>query len=118
MRIHSDVLTTDDFYRAARAVSEVAPDIYVDSCSVHGSRSRAHGYEVALRGSGRRHVRRPNSGRFGATSDNSYAATYHDWGWWLAELYRLDPDMVAGHYKSAEDFHRQTEDKYLSVMSI
>lgn len=112
MHIHSSVLAAVDFASAAHAVSEDAPDIYVDSCSVHGSRKRTHGFKVALRGYGARHTRRPNSGRYGATSDNSFAATYDDWGYWLAELYRRDDGMLAAHYGGAEDFHKQTENKY------
>jgi hypothetical protein len=102
MRIHSDILTRDDLFAAIGAVRADAPDIYLEHASAHGSRSRTRAFEVALRGMGARHTRRPNFGGDG------YAATYHDWGYWIAELFAIDHDAVIGPYKGADDFERQT----------
>jgi hypothetical protein len=113
MRIHTNVLHKEDLREATKYVADNAPNIYVDSISIHGSRKRAFALEVQLRGDGERHTRRPNSGRIGASSDDSYAATYDDWGYWLAELYRIDPEMiVARSYDNADDFHKKTNYKY------
>ena len=85
-------------------------DVTIHVVSEHGSRSHRTAYEVALRGDGRRHTRNPN------TRDDSIpgkAATYDDWGQYLAVLYRQDASMKAGPYKNRSDFERQTKHKYV-----
>ncbi len=79
--------------------------------ALHGSRKRDHAFEVALRGYGARHTRHVNTGQRGAGDE--YAATYSDWGHWLAKLFEKDPRMIAGQYASRADFHTQTERLYL-----
>ena len=106
MRIHSDTLVRADLYAALAAIP--GGDVGI-SCetppSLHKSRSRDHAYSVALRGHGVRHTRRPNTNTGGS---GEYAATYDDWGFWLAELFSRDPNAIAGPYKGAADFERQT----------
>lgn len=102
MRIHTDKLTASD-------LTGNLPD----GCSInimnHGSQSRDHAFEVQLRGWGSRHNRRPNSGkRGGSNSEGMFAATYSDWGHWLAKLFEIDPEMSATYYKNCKDFHKQT----------
>jgi hypothetical protein len=105
MRIHSDVLGSDDLQAALAEIPYGG--VYLQCRPTrHGSRSRDHAYEAKLRGYGARHTRRPNSGTYGA--DDEYAATYDDWGYWLAELFSRDPNAICGPYKGAADFQRQT----------
>jgi hypothetical protein len=40
------------------------------------------------------------------------AASYDEWGWFLAALFRADPNAKAGPYKNEPDFHRKTEGAY------
>ncbi len=35
-----------------------------------------------------------------------------DWGYWLAELFRIDPNMVAGPYDGDSQFHELTQGLY------
>lgn len=52
-----------------------------------------------------------NSGQWG--SDNTmWAATYDEWGWFIAELFELDPDAKFGRYKNYDDFHAQTKTRF------
>lgn len=101
MRIHTDVLTNADL-RAALARDN-------DLVAVRkGSRSRDHAYDVTLTGFGARHTRA--SGSVAAHGDK--AATYTDWGRWIAKLFELDPNAIAGPYRGADDFHTKTESVY------
>lgn len=87
MRIHSDILTYFDIFRASRDL----PGVYADFSS-HGSRSRAAAFEVSLEGNGSW----KNSGRYGAATWDMRAATWDEWGAFLGYLFNLDPDMLCG----------------------
>lgn len=105
MRLHSDKITESDVYRATRASG--MHGVFVEM-SEHGSRIRDHAFEVKLTGTSNR---RPNSGQCGAGDD--YAATWDEWGMFLADLFSIDPRMVAGQsgrpaYDGAENFHGAT----------
>lgn len=54
-----------------------------------------------------------NSGKHGA--DRLYAATYDEWGWFLSYLFDLDFEAVAGPYKGRDDFHKKTNDAYVTA---
>lgn len=81
--------------------------------------------EVQLEASQRDRGRRAgNSGSYGASTgwggDGSYAATYDEWGFFLAALYRRDPKMRCApnfkrdyaQYYDAEDFRHKTGRTY------
>lgn len=81
--------------------------------------------EVQLEASQRDRGRRAgNTGGYGASTgwggDGSYAATYDEWGFFLAALYRRDPLMRCApnfkrdysQYHDAEDFHHKTGRTY------
>jgi hypothetical protein len=99
MRLHSDILTAADLHAAT-------PDEVIASVSNHGSRKRARAFEVSLEGLGDRHTRKKNSGQYGAGYE--FAASWDDWGIWLAALYEIDPNLNATYYTSREDFYAQT----------
>ena len=99
MRLHSDIITRTDIFAA------LPRDVGAEVME-HGSRKRARAFEVSLSGLGARHTRKKNSGQYGAGYD--YAATWDDWGLWLAALYEIDPDMHATYYKNRDDFYEQT----------
>lgn len=102
MRIHTDVLTFQDLIAAA----EIARVDLVDS-DEHGSRSRIRAFNVKLEGESRR---RPNGGSSGAGS--GYAATWDQWGVFLAVLFERDPEMLTPYYTDAENFADRTADRF------
>lgn len=98
MRIHSDILTEADI-RAA-----VPSTAYIGKLTVHGSRKRAHGYEVNLGGSGK------TGGQWGQTDGK--AATWDEWGMFLAALYKIDPDITMAAYVDHADFDYATGSRF------
>ena len=115
MRIHSDTLTVDDLHRAMRESGIAAEGVFLDGVMQHGSRTRRQAFEVSLRAlPGRdrngKARRAPNSGQSGAAGGK--AATYDEWGFWLARLFEYDPAAVMSYYKSRDDFHRATRNAY------
>lgn len=104
MRIHTDTLTYDDVLQAAYNTQGV----YLSDLAEHGSRSRHHAFNVKLGGNSGRWV---NSGQYGRGDHK--AATWDQWGIFLAALYDKDPNMLAGGmYTSRDNFHERTERKY------
>lgn len=104
MRIHTDTLTTRDIYEAARIGHA---DVVV--LTEHKSRSRDHAFTVKLEGDSRR---RPNGGRTGGDG-SGYAATWDQWGVFLAVLFDRDPEMVTPYYADAYTFHWQTDFRFV-----
>lgn len=117
MKIHTDTETliiVNRAFRAARAAGQIGPDVYTDKLIQAGSRTRRYAADVHLAsstgGPGTDHPRRPNSGGYGADgSRDLYAATYAEWGWFIAHVFAIDPDAVVGPYKGIDDFHRQVD---------
>ena len=58
-----------------------------------GSRKRDHGFTVYLEGS---------SPRRSQHDRDAYAATWDEWGIWIAALYDIDPEAIIGQYSSRE----------------
>lgn len=114
MKLHTDSLTRQDIrnaLQAAKNAGNVDSRVYFTTLDERGSRSHSRAYEVQLGwmgdkvpGDGRRWK---NSGSSGA--DSVYAAFYDEWGWFILELYRLDPELVFGHYKTFQDFVTMTK---------
>lgn len=102
MKIHTDVLTNRDLIDAS-LIARVEFDKWRD----RGSRIRDHAFEVTLFGESRR---RPNNrGRFDA---DQYAATWDQWGVFLAVLFDRDPHMFTPYYADADHFHRATGERF------
>ena len=108
MRIYSDKIDSPSILR--RALLDVlpeCPDVTMEIVSsTNKARVRRNRFDVYLAGTGTRHHRPRNGGRYGSSQD--YAATWMDWGWFIAVLFRYDPDAVIGQYKGRGDFLRQT----------
>lgn len=109
MRIHSDILVRGDLFRVMAGPKFTDVELYVTG--EFGSRSHARALEVALRGTGTRHKRPPNTGILGAGSGEK-AATFDDWGWFISALYVIDPKAKIGSYKNRADFASRTSNKY------
>lgn len=115
MRIHTSVLSPIDVYGATND-AHIASDVHPVVMSHQGSRKRRGAYEVQLgtydKTSGPTRSRRyKNTGTHGAGYgyDRIWAATYDEWGWFLANLFAIDPDAIAGPYNGVDDFHAQTK---------
>ena len=114
MKIYSNTLTSGDLNAAISAANQHTqrdPDnpfhgsIGFERCrSLARPRVRARGWDVLLHRTGS--TMHFNTGMHGAGEDG--AASWDDWGWFLAALYEQDPGMRAAYYTSAEDFHRST----------
>jgi len=112
MRIHSDIITWDDLHDARlAAISHGEGHVWLDG-SKHGSRKRDHAFEVGLEGDGTTNKRRRNPGTSTSNRDLGYAATHDQWGWFLAYLFALDPNMTSVYYDGAEDFHAKTKEAF------
>jgi hypothetical protein len=112
----------------AKLDKHVATDIEFVKLEYYGSQSRDHAFEVQLgtydKTSGPTNSRHyKNSGSYGATSEyfhgeNVWAATYDEWGWFIAEIFAMDPKAHwagGGGYESPADFHEKTEGKFQEV---
>lgn len=110
MHVHTDHLTADDMRSILRETIGPRGVIFDDERGelVSGrSRSRHHRhtfYLVATDGYGRRWA---NSGFRGAS--HRKAATYDEWGVFLAKLFERDEEAKAGSYNGRQDFERQTD---------
>jgi hypothetical protein len=119
MRLHTDKLTYSDVIRAVVLSYEDNPNgggYFADAVVEHGSRVRDHAFEIALEGLGSRHTRARawGQGSYGKGSQEHAprAATYDDWGYFIAQVFLKDPDAVFGPYKGRDDFDEKTRFKF------
>lgn len=114
MKLHSDIHTIDtinDALSRAKDNGQVDRMVVFSQLTAAGSRTRKNGFEVRLewlgnkvKGDGRRYTNGGNTG--GGTG--VYGAFWEEWGWFIVELYSVDPDLVFGHYKTENEFHEIT----------
>lgn len=104
MKVHSNIITADHVaIAAATARMSYSVDMQVaELCNV-GSRKRSHG--VTFRGYALDGNRSTNSGIYGAA--NARAATWDAWGYFIAEMFKVDPDAIVGQYDGVSDFGAQ-----------
>lgn len=115
MRLHSSVITLQDVYRAGQVDTACTVD-----ATQRGSKSRARSFDVALTAfdePGRRVRNFGTSGGSWGSTEYDKAATWDEWGIFLARLFALDPDMIAGtakhpNYADAADFGWRTDWRY------
>lgn len=101
MKIYTTILKERDFYDAAQQAG-------VGVAALTTARGRGRDvtvYDVALTGS---------SKYVSAHRNANYckAATYDEWGYFLAYLFRADPHMRTRYYKDALEFEAKTEGAY------
>ena len=128
MRLHTNLASSDVQFalHEAKRRGLVTNDVHFVVYARHGSNSHDRAFELQLGTYDKHslpagttdqygknmHVRRyKNSGTFGAES--VYAATYYEWGWFMLEVFKRDPNAlfgsVAGHgYNGVDDFHEKT----------
>ena len=134
MKLHTKLSGTEvrEAMEAAKLAGKVTPDVYFVEYDHGNSRTHAHRFEIQL-GTDDKHslpagtvdqygrrmnVRRyKNSGNSGANSgflaEEIYAATWDEWGWFIAEIMRRDPEAVFGTYRGIESFNAQTDSKFV-----
>jgi hypothetical protein len=123
MRIHTNTLTATDVIdalAAEKAAGRIASHVSFRALAKHGSRSHVRAIEIQLEAEYRDSGRRAgNSGSYGPMQPeyNGYAATYDEWGWLLAALFRLDGQMIVGTarhpiYQGKHDFDERTAMTY------
>lgn len=93
MRIHTDTLTYADMTHAAMAAR-----VNFTTIEKHGSKSRDHAFEVILSGESRRNQ---NGG-------TEKAATWDQWGVFLAYLFEKDSSVKCWAYADASQFAYRT----------
>jgi hypothetical protein len=137
MRLHT-TLTAEEVRAALRRAQDkgrVTADVEFTTFGDYPSRTHGHSFEVQL-GTHDKHslpegyvdqhgkkmqVRRyKNSGTNGASQ--FYSATWHEWGWFVVEVFAADPHARFGNdpersrhpwgYFSPEDFHEKTGFKF------
>jgi len=102
--------------KAEQAAGRIAGHVTFKQLTRHRSRSHMAAYEIQLEAGERDRGRRAgNSGSYGAMrpEHDGYAATFDEWGWLLAAIYEIDPDLVVGApaqpiYAGRADFHART----------
>jgi hypothetical protein len=125
MRIHTaripNRLVITDALASQQAVGRIADHVTFKTLVQHRSTIHEFAFEVQLEAAVRDNGRRAgNSGSYGVMRPerDGYAATYDEWGWLLAALYRVDPYMHVGSasnpiYTDDEHFHDRTAWTYL-----
>ena len=118
MRVHSDTLSAMGVIHALQAekmAGRIDAGVNFMTMTRHGSRTHANGFEIQLHANTRNNGRRAgNTGSYGAMdASDGYAATFDEWGWLIAALYAIDPEMIVGSpkkpvYAHVADFHHKT----------
>lgn len=96
MRIHTDLLTPLDLYTAIDGMDRVRVDY-----TTHGSRSRDHAFEVRLTG----------TSPYRTMDKQDNAATWDEWGVFMARLFAKDPRAVMNK-ETAKAFYVRTGDRF------
>lgn len=99
MRIHFNT-NSEDTLRALHSAQE-ASGVTFEKMERHASRSARLAYEVILSGDS---THRINSSEFG----REFAASWDQWGIFMAVIYEADPYATSWAYGSAQDFHHKT----------
>jgi hypothetical protein len=117
MKLHTSLSASEvrDALGTAQLAHHVTWDIEFVQFAPERSQSRAHGYKVQLgtydQTSGPTNSRHyKNSGTSGA--GNVWAATYDEWGYFIAEVFKRDPAAKFGQYDGADDFNAKTHGQF------
>jgi hypothetical protein len=135
MRIHTDKLTADDMFDALNLAKQhglIMHGVAFDPIVAMNSKTHNRAYEIQLgafeqvglpanyvnRYGKRQKCRRV---RNAANPTLRFSATWHEWGWFIAILYRKDPDARWGDrkrpdYANSGDFHSKTQGKFAGVL--
>lgn len=135
MRLHTNLTYAQVYGALSKAQNDghVTRDVRFIGFASHKSRTHPRAFEVQLgtedkyslpagyvdqNGYHLKSRRWKNSGSRGAQTEwatgcDEWAATWHEWGWFMAEIFAADPDARFGsvkgwHYAGAADFNTKT----------
>jgi hypothetical protein len=109
MKVYSDRDLELDILNAMRW------PVYGSCSSLPGRlRVRRYGWDVALHNATSK--RHHNTGTHGAGDEG--AATYDDYGRFIAALFAIDPNARIAYYDGADDFHVKTAGKYRQQSAV
>lgn len=120
MKVWSRTLAPRDLHEAAQQVNDEFPGARVylggDGPDLYeGPRTRRID-RVHLRAETSWY--HPNSGTNGAlVHTHEMAASWTEWGWFLARVFERDPLARCGQYKDLDDFNVQTGDRFIDPRS-
>lgn len=138
MKLHTSLTAAevDAALTQAKARGLIAPDVDFTVFTPGRSLTHPHGYEIQLgthyqdslpagytdQNGRKMRVRRARGGSHG---DARWAATWHEWGWLIAQVFAADPGSrwgadparsarpeYAGGYASEADFHEKTDGEF------
>jgi hypothetical protein len=124
MKMHTKLSSQDiyDSMTVSKARGLMTDDIRFIQFKEQPSKSHPNGFLVQLgtydQKSGPKNSRYyKNTGKRGAHSERNegepvWAATYDEWGWFLADIFDRDPDARLGQYKNKDHFDEMTKGKY------
>jgi hypothetical protein len=124
MKLHTKLSIQDvyDSLVVTKARGLMTEDVHFHQFTEQKSRSHPNGFIIQLgtydQKSGPTNSRYyKNTGKRGASSgtnveESVWAATYDEWGWFIADLFDRDPDASFGHYKTRALFDQMTKGKY------
>lgn len=111
MKLHTDRLDSFEVLAMLDKAGLSDEGVWADTCTPKGSRSRKRAFDVHLSAT-------PGKDRFGKarrapqTPNGARAATYDEWGLFIAQVFRLDPDAIFGPYKGRDHFNELTRFNY------
>jgi len=126
MRLHTNLTELDLWNALRKAVSDghITADVWFDPIEAHGSSTHPRAFEIQLGASNggnlpagyvnqynkRQKCRRV---RNAANPELRFSATWHEWGWFLAEIFEMDPTARVGGkknpvYNGRDDFDCKT----------
>jgi hypothetical protein len=133
MRLHTKLggLQLSQALRQAKDKGHVGGSVVFAVDSEHASRTHKRAFEIQLgagnkglpegtvdqRGHTMRFRRVRNNNNF--NERNRYAATWHEWGWFMREVFEMDPDARWGPekgwgYRNLADFNSKTDYQFVS----
>lgn len=116
MKVYSDTLTPADFAHAlqgAQAAGLIGPSVFLAELDEKPARKAARLYVVQLAAVSKmpgEKRRRVNTGSTGA--GDVFAATWDEWGYFMAEVFARDESAVFGPYDGVDSFREMTKGAY------
>lgn len=120
MRIHTSKSSRLFDAALSRSIQRggVESQVYIDYSQEHRSNVRNRAFEIHLGADYKvkttRRAPNPGTNAYHVPKEEfaAYAATFDEWGWFLTELFDLDPEAVASQYKGRDSFHERTQNRY------
>ncbi len=97
MKVWSDTLSTDDIRHATAGTGAWVAEL----SRIDNPRTRAHGWNIYLEG----------SSPYRSQATGGKAATWDQWGLWMARVFELDSDARIGPYDGRQSFIEQTTEQ-------